>query len=97
MSALTLRLPANLDQDVRDLAARQHITRSDFARRALEFYVKQTQQDLALKSMIEAARAINQSEDIQRHLADMTNAFSSTEADMALSLPKDDEDNNWWK
>jgi predicted transcriptional regulator len=97
MSALTLRIPANLDQDVRELAERQHITRSDFARRALEFYVKKTQQDLALKSMIEAARAIHKSEDLRQHIIDLSKDFSSTEGDMALSFSKDDKDNNWWK
>jgi predicted transcriptional regulator len=100
MSALTLRLPDSLEQDIRDLAERQQMTRSDFARRALESYVKQTQQTLALQAMIEAAQAIQHSPQLQQHIAEMTSEFSPTEADLALSVAEDEADNasaGWWK
>ncbi|MGE4503013.1 MAG: hypothetical protein AB7D03_09095 [Thiomicrospira sp.] len=96
MSALTLRLPDSLEQQIRDLAERQQMTRSDFARRALERYVQQTQRELALQAMVEAAQSIQQSALLQQHIAEMNNEFSATEADLVLSVAEA-EPQGWWK
>lgn len=96
MSALTLRLPDSLEQQIRDLADRQHITRSDFARRALESYVKETQQTLALQAMVEAAQAIQTSTQLKQHVSEMDKELSDTEQDLALSVAEQ-EPQGWWK
>lgn len=96
MSALTLRLPDSLEQQIRDLAEHQQMTRSDFARRALESYVQQTQRELALQAMVEAAQSIQQSALLQQHIAEINNELSATEADLVLSVAEA-EPQGWWK
>lgn len=96
MSALTLRLSDSLDEKIRELAERQHLTRSDFARRALESYVQQTQRELALQAMVEAAQSIQNSPLLQQHIAEMDNELSDTEQDLALSMAEQ-EPQGWWK
>lgn len=91
MSTLTLRLPESLEHQIRDLAARQQLTRSDFARRALERFVQQTQQELALQAMVEAAQSIQSSPLLQQHIAEMSDEFSATEVE------PDKAEKGWWQ
>jgi predicted transcriptional regulator len=100
MSTLTLRLPDGLDQQIRKLAERQHLTRSDFARRALERFVQQTQQELALQAMVASAQAIQASPLLRQHISNISDDFSATEADGLLSVAEADPDNasqGWWQ
>lgn len=96
MPALTLRLSDQLDHQIRQLAEQQQLTRSDFARRALESYVKQTQQALSLKAMIQSAKAIQESDDLQEHLLEIERDFESTDQDLTVTLAES-EPKGWWK
>lgn len=96
MSALTLRLSEKLDHQIRALAEQQQLTRSDFARRALENYVKQNQQELALAAMIKAATAIQASADLQNHEKEINHEFESTDMDLSVTLAES-EPMDWWK
>jgi predicted transcriptional regulator len=96
MSALTLRLPDSLDQQIRDLAERQQLTRSDFARRALESYVKHIQQELALQSMVNAAQAIQGSSHLVQHLNEITQDFATADLE-AIQRVAEDEPQGWWQ
>lgn len=96
MSALTLRLPDKLDQQIRDLASVQHMSLSDFARTALEVYVKQTQQELALQEMVAAAQAMQSHPEIAKGVAELNQELSVTDVDLNAHSVQEPE-TGWWK
>ena len=91
MSAITLRVQDSLDQQIRELAAKQQMSLSDFARNALETYVKQVQQEMRVQEMVKAATAMQQNPDIKQSIAKLT---LEMEFDNASTL---EDDQGWWK
>jgi predicted transcriptional regulator len=79
VSAITLRIQDSLDQQIRDLAAKQKVSLSDFARTALENYAKQVQQELQLKEMIVAAQSMKQQLELDNEF-DFDNTTLATES-----------------
>lgn len=60
MPRMTLQISEILDDQLRDLANAQSLSRSEIARIALENYVKTAQKEIALKAMIQAVQQLNQ-------------------------------------
>jgi len=94
MSTLTLRMPDSLAQNIRELAAQQHVSLSDFARSALESYAKQTEQELMLQKMIVASKAMQENGAIRQSVENLSDemAFTSNTDDTAL-----DSEHGWWQ
>lgn len=94
MSTLTLRMPDSLAQNIRELAAQQHVSLSDFARSALESYAKQTEQELMLQKMIEASKAMQENGAIRQSVENLSDemAFTSNTDDTAL-----ESEQGWWQ
>lgn len=94
MSALTLRISDTLDDQLRDLANAQSLSRSEIARIALENYVKTAQKEIALTAMIQAVQKLNENPKAQETHRKLNESFAVTEGD---GLEKNEEITGWWK
>ncbi len=55
MNTLTIKLPPQLDTEVVEASAREHLTKSEFVRRALEAYLHQCKSETAVVSALDRA------------------------------------------
>lgn len=55
MNTLTIKLPPQLDTEVVEASAREHLSKSEFVRRALEFYLYQRKSDSGVVSALDRA------------------------------------------
>jgi len=94
MSTLTLRMPDSLAQNIRELAAQQQVSLSDFARSALESYAQQTEQELMLQKMIVASKAMQENGAIRQSVENLSDEMAFT-SNMDDTGP--DNEQGWWQ
>jgi metal-responsive CopG/Arc/MetJ family transcriptional regulator len=98
MSAISLRLPEELETRLDGEAALEGVSRSELARKAIADYLERRERERFMEELVAEARAAYADEAIRKEAVEMAEDFLPLDNEaLDLAVSEENQNEKWWK